>query len=77
MEIEGDKLSKRPKTSRDYSGLEKTYFKTTKQEHVNILDDAKKEVFMKMTWIMLIDFEETATEITISNVMEKKHTHQY
>ena len=59
MEIEGDKLSKRPKTSRDCRGLEKTYLKTTKQEHVNILGDAKKEVLLKMTWMLLIDFEKT------------------
>ena len=28
---------------------------------------------MKITWMLLIDFEETATEITLCNVMVKKH----
>ena len=36
----------------------------------SIWSDAKKEVFVKMTGMLLIDFEET--EITLSNAMVKK-----
>ena len=32
---------------------------------------------MGMTWMLWTDVEETATEITIYNVMVKKHTQQF
>ena len=60
----------------DCRRLEKTYLKTTKQEHANIWNEARRKC-----WTVhgndLDVVEETATEITISNVMVKKHTHQF